>query len=65
MGCFSGYFLVLTTQKYVGKTPCVNCFGEQGKCIAEWRKLPVKRGRTYSIAIINKELSVDLEYFSC
>ena len=40
MGCFSGYFLVLTTQKYVGKTPCSNCFGEQGKCVAEWRKLP-------------------------
>ena len=44
MGSFQWVFFVLTTQKYAGKTPCLNSFGESGNCVAEWREIPVKCG---------------------
>ncbi|MCS3794939.1 hypothetical protein GGD38_000277 [Chitinophagaceae bacterium OAS944] len=67
MGFFSGYFLVLTTQKYVRKTPCVNSFGELGKCIAEWRKLPGEVNRQSAIgnrqsAIGNRQSAIGLNF---
>jgi hypothetical protein len=69
MGSFQRVFFLSTTQKYVGKTPCFNSFGESGKCVAEWREIPVKRVnqrvKAGSLVLIQNTLAVNSWFTSC